>query len=88
MDADSISADYHVKGEPKNIKTFVEELNGKNGLSIQAVIESNPNIGSYLSAFEVDFFLSLILNLSVFILFSLFVYNSQIAKEIVITRAS
>lgn len=86
LDADSISGDYHVKGEIKNIKTFVEELNGKNGLSIQAVIEPNPSIGSYLSAFEVDFFLSLILNLSVFILFSLFVYNSQLAKEIVITK--
>ncbi|WP_297809725.1 hypothetical protein [uncultured Finegoldia sp.] len=78
----TFNGDYHIKGMPSNIGKFIDELNGRKELGIDATIDKSFSVASEITQKQAILYAMLILIIVFALAFSVVIYNSSISKEI------
>ena len=76
------NGDYHIKGTPSNIGKFIDELNGRKELEIDATIDKSFSVASEITQKQAILYAMLILIIVFALAFSVVIYNSSLSKEI------
>lgn len=78
----TFNGDYHIKGTPSNIGKFIDELNGRKELEIDATIDKSFSVVSEITQKQAILYAMLILIIVFALAFSVVIYNSSLSKEI------
>ena len=78
----TFNGDYHIKGMPSNIGKFIDELNGRKELGIDATIDKSFSVASEITQKQAILYAMLILIIVFALAFSVVIYNSSLSKEI------
>lgn len=78
----TFNGDYHIKGTPSNIGKFIDELNGRKELEIDATIDKSFSVASEITQKQAILYAMLILIIVFALAFSVVIYNSSLSKEI------
>ena len=78
----TFNGDYHIKGTPSNIGKFIDELNGRKELEIDATIDKSFSVASEITQKQAILYAMLILIIIFALGFSVVIYNSSLSKEI------
>lgn len=78
----TFNGDYHIKGMPSNIGKFIDELNGRKELGIDATIDKSFSVASEITQRQAILYAMLILIIVFALAFSVVIYNSSLSKEI------
>ncbi|EFK94329.1 hypothetical protein HMPREF9261_1371 [Finegoldia magna ACS-171-V-Col3] len=81
----TFNGDYHIKGTPSNIGKFIDELNDRKELEIDATIDKSFSVASEITQKQAILYAMLILIIIFALGFSVVIYNSSLSKEISIT---
>ena len=78
----TFNGDYHINGTPSNIGKFIDELNGRKELEIDATIDKSFSVASEITQKQAILYAMLILIIVFALAFSVVIYNSSLSKEI------
>ncbi|MDU5924060.1 MAG: hypothetical protein E6Z07_02390 [Finegoldia magna] len=78
----TFNGDYHIKATPSNIKKFIDELNDRKELEIDATIDQSFSVASEITQKQAILYAMLILVIIFALAFSVVIYNSSLSKEI------
>lgn len=78
----TFNGDYHIKGSPSDVLEFMNELNNRQDLGIDAIVDKSFSVASEVTQKQAILYVMLILVIIFAILFSFVIYNSSLSKEI------
>lgn len=78
----TFNGDYHIKGSPSDVLEFMNELNNRQDLGIDAIVDKSFTVASEVTQKQAILYVMLILVIIFALLFSFVIYNSSLSKEI------
>ena len=78
----TFNGDYHIKGSPSDVLEFMNELNSRQDLGIDAIVDKSFSVASEVTQKQAILYVMLILVIIFALLFSFVIYNSSLSKEI------
>ncbi|MDU2024959.1 MAG: hypothetical protein E6729_05310, partial [Finegoldia magna] len=78
----TFNGDYHIKGSPSDVLEFMNELNNRQDLGIDAIVDKSFSVASEVTQKQAILYVMLILVIIFALLYSLVIYNSSLSKEI------
>lgn len=78
----TFNGDYHIKGSPSDVLKFINELNSRQDLGIDAIVDKSFSVASEVTQKQAILYVMLILVIIFALLFSFVIYNSSLSKEI------
>lgn len=78
----TLNGDYHIKGSPSDVLEFMNELNNRQDLGIDAIVDKSFSVASEVTQKQAILYVMLILVIIFALLFSFVIYNSSLSKEI------
>lgn len=78
----TFNGDYHIKGSPSDVLEFMNELNNRQDLGIDAIVDKSFSVASEVTQKQAILYVMLILVIIFALLFSFVIYNSSLSKEI------
>lgn len=78
----TFNGDYHIKGSPSDVLEFMNELNNRQDLGIDAIVDKSFTVASEVTQKQAILYVMLILVIIFALLFSVVIYNSSLSKEI------
>ncbi|MDU2383624.1 MAG: hypothetical protein E7D50_03025 [Finegoldia magna] len=78
----TFNGDYHIKGSPSDVLEFMNELNNRQDLGIDAIVDKSFSVASEVTQKQAILYVMLILVIIFALLFSVVIYNSSLSKEI------
>lgn len=78
----TFNGDYHIKGSPSDVLEFMNELNNRQDLGIDAIVDKSFSVASEVTQKQAILYAMLILIIVFALAFSVVIYNSSLSKEI------